>query len=601
MRKIIIILLQVLVSYSLLAQDITLVAEAPSVVAAGEQFTVSWTANSRGGDFEAPEIKDFYVLSGPQTSFSQSTQIINGKLTSSISNKYTYYLQATKKGKFTIAPAKYTVGNKEYLSDAMEIEVVGEDSAVRQQGDTDTGAGQQGTQGVSSSDLYTRLLVNRKEVYIGESLVASLKIYSRVNLSGIQEVKYPDFQSFLKEDIETPPLRNLGRENVNGSIYGTGILQQFLLYPQRTGNITIEPAELTVLLQQQSRSNDPFFGDFFSTFTTVPKMIASQPVEIRVKALPPGEPGSFDGAVGSFSLTSGISADTVAVNEAITYRMVLEGQGNLKLISAPGMKLPPDIEMYEPEVSSELRTSASGTSGSRIFEYVLIPRYHGEFTIPSVQYSYFDPSTEEYKTLESDSHKILVLQGDEAEGRTQVYGGASKENVRFLGKDIRYVLTGRPNLKSGKDILLKNNAFLYAYPGILLVFIILIIIWRERIKRNSDIARVRNRKAAGLASRRLKQAAECLRKSDTEGFYAELLKAIWGYLGDKYNISLSELSIDSVNRILEKNKLDPALIDRLKEVIEKCEYSRYSPDSDISTADDIYQKAEKIIKEIENK
>jgi hypothetical protein len=601
MRKIVIIILQVLVSYGIFAQDITIVAEAPAVVAAGEQFTLSWTANSRGGDFEAPEIKDFYILSGPQTSFSQSTQIINGKLTSSVSSKYIYYLQATKKGKFTIAPAKYTVGKKEYLSDPVEIEVVGEDSAITRSGDQNATTDQQAGQGVSSSDLYTRLVLNKKEVYIGESLVASLKIYSRVNLSGIQEVKYPDFQSFLKEDIETPPLRNLERENVNGSIYGTGILQQFLLYPQRTGNITIEPAELTVLLQQQSRSNDPFFGDFFSTFTSVPRMIASQPVEIKVKPLPPGEPESFDGAVGRFSMTSNISEDTVNVNNAITYKIVLEGQGNLKLISAPELILPPDIEIYEPKVSSDLRPSASGTSGSRIFEYVLIPRHHGEFTIPSVQYSYFDPATKEYNMLESGSHRVVVLQGDETEGGTQVYGGVSKENVRFLGKDIRYIITGRPNLRSGKNILLKNNTFLYAFPLILLLFIILIIIWRERIKRNSDIARVRNRKAAGLASRRLRQAAECLKRSDTEGFYAELLKAIWGYLGDKYNISQSEMSIDSVKNILEKNKLEPAIIDRLKEVIGKCEYSRYSPDSDISTADDMYQKAEKIIKEIENK
>ena len=239
MRKTIIILLQVLFSYGLFAQDIILTAEAPSVVAVGEQFMLSWTANSRSGDFEAPEMKDFYILSGPQTSFSQSTQIINGKLTSSISNKYTYYLQATKEGKFTIAPGRFTVGNKEYLSDEVEIEVVGEDSGVSRPGDQDTGTNQQSSQAVSSSDLYTRLLLNKREVFIGESLVASLKIYSRVNLSGIQEIKYPDFQSFLKEDIETPPLRNLERENVKGSIYGTGVLQQFLLYPQRTGTITI--------------------------------------------------------------------------------------------------------------------------------------------------------------------------------------------------------------------------------------------------------------------------------------------------------------------------------------------------------------------------
>ena len=601
MRKFIIISFYLLLSYNLFAQEVTLTADAPSVVAVGEQFMVRWTANSRGGEFVAPEIKDFYVLSGPQTSFSQSTQIINGKVTSTISNTYTYYLQATKEGKFTIPAASYRLKNDEYTSNTVQIEVVSEGQAVSKSSDQAAGLEDAAGQGVSSSDLYVRLLVNKKEVYIGEHIVASLKIYSRVNLSGIQEIEYPDFQSFLKEDLQTPQLRNLERENVNGSIYGTGVLQRFLLYPQRTGTISIDPANLTVLLQQQSRSNDPFFGDFFSSFTTVPKMIATLPVEIEVKALPPGAPESFDGAVGKFSISSEINTDTISVNDAITYRMILQGQGNLMLTSAPELNLPPDIEIYEPKINSDLNTSASGTSGSRIFEYVLIPRYHGEFTIPSLQYSYFDPSSGQYKTLRTDEHKFFVIPGEEGEEGARVYGGVSKENVRFLGRDIRFIEIGKPGFRYGKNILVKNNIFLYSYPGILLLFIILIIVRREQIKRNSDIARVRNRKAAGVASRRLKVAAECLKNSDTDKFYAELLKAIWGYLSDKYNIPLSELSIDKVNRILEKNKLAQETIDELKEVISKCEYSRYSPDSDISTADEIYRKGEKIIKDIEKK
>ncbi len=601
MRKLIIILIQLLLCYNLFAQDVTLTADAPSVVAVGEQFMVRWTANSRGGEFVAPEIKDFYVLSGPQTSFSQSTQIINGKVTSNISNTYTFYLQATKEGKFTIPAARYRLKNDEYISEAVEIEVVSEGQAVNRSADQAARPEGEAGQGVSSSDLYVRLLVNKREVYIGEHLVASLKIYSRVNLSGIQEIEYPDFQSFLKEDLQTPPLRNLERENVNGSIYGTGVLQRFLLYPQRTGTISIEPANLTVLLQQQSRSNDPFFGDFFSSFTTVPKMIATLPVQIEVKALPPGAPEGFDGAVGNFSISSEINTDTISVNDAITYRMILQGQGNLKLTSAPELNLPPDIEIYEPKINSDLNTSASGTSGSRIFEYVLIPRYHGEFTIPSVQYSYFDPSSGQYKTLRTEEHKFIVIPGEEGEEGARVYGGVSKENVRFLGRDIRYIDTGKPGFRTGRNILVRNNIFLYSYLGILLLFMILIIIRREQIKRNSDLARVRNRKAARVASKRLKTAAECLKNTDTEGFYAELLKAIWGYLSDKYNIPLSELSIDIVEKILEKNKLAHETIDELKEVISKCEYSRYSPDSDISTADEIYRKGEKIIKDIENK
>ncbi|MBS0010610.1 MAG: protein BatD [Bacteroidales bacterium] len=600
MRKIL-ILTQLILFYSLNAQDVTLSVEAPSVVALGEQFRLSWTANTRGGELVAPELIDFYILSGPQTSFSQSTQIINGRVTSTVSNTYTYYLQATKEGKFSIPPAKYILKNKEYMSEPVSIEVVSDGRNISRPADTGAQQEESAGEGAGASDLFVRLLLDKNEVYIGEHIVASLKIYSRVNLSGIQEVKYPDFKSFLKEDIETPPLRSLERENVNGSIYGTGILQRFILYPQRTGTISIDPASLTVLLQQQSRSNDPFFGDFFSTFTTVPKMLASLPVEIRVKPLPEGAPQGFSGAVGSFSMTSSVNADSLNVNDALTYRLTLQGQGNLKLIPAPELNLAPDVEIYEPQIRSDLKNSASGTSGSRVFEYVLIPRYHGQFTIPPVQFSYFDPSMGQYRTLGTNEHTILAVRGDEEHEGARVYGGVSKENVRFMGQDIRYIRTGPPNLRSATNILLRNNIFIYAFPALIVLFLIMVIFRREQIKRNSDIARVRNRKAAGIASRRLKKADECLRNEDTEGFYAELLKALWGYLSDKYNIPLSELNIDTVNRILVNNKLDKDLIAELEDLINQCEYSRYSPDSDIVAADDTYRKAEMIIKSIEKK
>ncbi len=601
MRKIIQILLLIFISCSLNAQDITLSVEAPSVVAVGEQFMVSWTANVRGGEFIAPGFGDFHLLSGPQTSFSQSTQIVNGKVTSAISNTYSYYLQATREGKFTVGPAKFKIDKKEYSSEPLVIEVVKDTQGTGRQDAGGPGREQTTAEGVSSSDLFVRLLVNKDEIYMGEHVLASLKIYSRVDLSGIQEVKYPDFQSFLKEDIETPPLRTLERENVNGSIYGTGVLQRFLLYPQRTGTISIDPAELTVLLQQKSRSNDPFFGDFFSSFSTVPRMIATLPVDIKVKPLPAGAPDGFKGAVGDFTLGTSLSADTVYVNDALTLRITLKGSGNLKLAAAPDVELPPDIEVYEPETSSELNVSASGTSGARTFEYVLIPRYHGNFKIPSLKYVFFDPASGRYKTLTGGEHSFVVLKGDEDQAATQVYGGVSGKNVRFLGRDIRYIDTSKPNLNSLNNILISDNAFLYIFPGLALVFIIMVIIRREQIKRNSDIARVRNRKAAGIAAKRLKKAATCLNESDTEGFYSELLKALWGYLADKFNIPVSELSIDTVNSIMIRNKYDTVISGELQDVIAKCEYSKYSPDTDISTADEIYKKAERIIKTIENK
>lgn len=601
MKKTFLILVYILAGCSLPAQDISLSVEAPAVVAVGEQFMISWTANTRGGEFIAPAFDDFYLLSGPQTSFSQSTQIVNGKVTSTISNTYSYYLQATKEGEFTVAPARLMLDREEYSSEHLTIEVVYDTQGAGRQDAADESREKNMSEGVSSSDLFARLLVSKDEIFIGEHVLASLKIYSRVNLSGIQEVKYPDFQSFLREDIETPPLRTLERENVSGSIYGTGILQRFLLYPQKTGIITIDPAELTVLLQQQSQSADPFFGDFFSSFSTVPRMIATLPAEIKVKALPAGAPDGFKGAVGDFIMSTSLSADSVYVNDALTLRVTLKGSGNLRLASAPDIELPPDIEVYEPETSSDLNINASGTSGTRTFEYVLIPRFHGNFKIPPLQYVFFDPSSGRYRTLSGGEHSFVTLKGDDEQQATDVYGGVSGTNVRFLGRDIRYIDTSNTELQSLNNILISDNAFLYSFPALALIFIIMVIIRREQIKRNSDIARVRNRKAAGIAAKRLKAAATCLNKSDTEGFYNELLKALWGYLGDKFNIPVSELNIDTVNSIMIRNKYGTGISGELQDVITKCEYSRYSPDTDIATADEIYKKAEEIIKSIEKK
>ncbi|HKL67093.1 MAG TPA: BatD family protein, partial [Bacteroidales bacterium] len=537
-------------------------------------------------------LNDFTILSGPRTSFSQSTQIINGKMTSSVSNTYTYYLQATKEGKFILDPGKFVYEKKEYLSSPAEIEVVSDGQNVQS-------SNSENRETPGSDELYVRLVTDKNEVFLGEHLVASLKIYSKVNISGIQEVKYPDFNSFLKEDLETEPLRALERENVNGSIYGTGILQRFLLYPQRTGTIEIEPASLTVLLQQKNKTGDPFFGDFFSTFSNVPKVLATLPENITVKPLPPGKPETFYGAVGSFSARSDVNTDTVNVNDAITYKIFLEGKGNIQLTPAPDLGLPPDIEVYEPETSSDLRNTTSGTSGTKVFEYVLIPRYHGEFTIPGMEFSYFDPGTESYKTIKTREHRIFVRKSEDEDDPATVYGGVSKENVRFLGKDIRFIDTSGPGLTLSHKLLIENRFYIYAFPAVLLVFIILIILRREHIKRNSDIARVRNRKAAGIAAKRLRSASACLNTTDTEGFYSELLKTLWGYLSDKFNIPLSELNKERINSVLKKGKVDNELIEELNEVIDKCEYARYSPDADITVAEEIYRKAEKVIKTIE--
>jgi len=371
-KKILIYHLLLFLAATLYSQDIKVEAEYPSVVEAGQQFSVSWTVNTRGGQFSAPSFEGFYKLMGPQTSYSSSTQIINGKVSQKTTYSHLYYLQALEEGTFVIPPASFTFRNKTYYSDSLRIEVVGT-VANRQNVQA---AGEEDTRiETANKDLFLDLSVNRREVYIGEHITATIKIYTRVDLSGINEIKYPPFTGFLKTDIETPALTSLKQENIKGTIYGTGVIQQFLLFPQVTGEITIDPVQISVLVRQKSGQTDPFFGDFFSTYQTIPRAVISPVVKINVKPLPGTKPDDFSGVVGNLDLKATIDKDTVTVNDAVNFKITVSGNGNLKLASAPTMKLSPDIEVYDPQVKDNIKNSINGTSGLRTFEYLLIPRH----------------------------------------------------------------------------------------------------------------------------------------------------------------------------------------------------------------------------------
>jgi len=338
------------------AQDIYIRTDYPRVVSLGEQFTISWTINAAGGDFTAPPFTGFYVLMGPQTSYSSSTQIINGKISRETSYTYTYYLQAINEGKYVIPPAVIKIKSKEYVSDSIYIEVIGSAGA----GQTQPGAvkpqeSQSSNNPQAGSDLYVRLIPNKTEVFLGEPLTVILKIYNKTDLAGLEEVKYPDFKGFIKEDIETPRLTTLQRENVNGVIYGTGIIQQFLLFPQITGEVTIDPVQVTALVQQRISEPDPFFGDFFSRFTNTPRVLATLPLKIKVKPLPENKPEDFSGVVGNLKISASLDKDTVNVNDALNFKITISGTGNIKFAGAPALKLSPDIEIYDPKITDSFK------------------------------------------------------------------------------------------------------------------------------------------------------------------------------------------------------------------------------------------------------
>jgi len=494
------VIISMLFNYYAFGQDISVVAEYPEVVRTGEQFSVSWTVNSGGGEFVEPPFTGFYKLMGPQTSYSSSTQIINGKISRETSYSYVYYLQGVKEGKFVIPPASVIVKNKTYYSDSLRIEVIGSNAASQ----STQGAGGTKNEEITDEngdDIFVNMSLSKRDVYLGEHIAVTVKIYTRVDISGINEIKYPGFEGFLKSDLETPPLTSLQRENINGMIYGTGVVQQFLLYPQTTGEINIDPVQISVLIRQKSGQSDPFFGDFFANYTTIPKVVISKPVKIKVNPLPGVKPDDFSGIVGKASMVATLSKDTVNVNDAVNLKMVISGSGNLKLANTPEMKLPTDLEVYDPKVTDNLKNGMNGTTGQKTFEYLLIPRHYGDFSIPPVTYSYFNIESKRFERITSPELHFYARKGTEQNDGITVYGGVSKEDVKYLGKDIRFIRTKPGILRKSGNIFSSKRSFYSAYAFAMILFIAVLFIRREHIRRNSDLATVRNRKAGKVAGK----------------------------------------------------------------------------------------------------
>jgi hypothetical protein len=600
MSKVTIYLILLLISLKGAGQDVIVKAEYPEVVTAGQQFSVMWTVNAGGGEFTTPPFKGFTKLMGPQTSYTSSRQMINGRISSQTTYTYVYYLQSVNPGKFVIEPAVFTLKNKEYRSDSMYIEVVS--GAPQNQNKTNTTRESPENQGVDTEggDVFVNLALDRKEVFLGEHIIATVKLFTRVNLSGINEIKFPSFNGFLKTDIETPQLTTLQEENVNGTMYGTGVVQRFLLYPQETGELTVDPVKLSVLIQQKSAQSDPVFGDFFATYQTVPKAVSSKTLKVKVKPLPGTKPDDFSGVVGKLSLKAVMSKDSVNVNDAISYKIVLSGSGNLKIAATPVLKLSPDIEIYDPKVSDNIKNDNSGTSGQKTFEYLLIPRHYGDFEIPPVTYSYFNISTGRYETLTTEKFHFYARKGNDQNTGITVYGGVAKEDVKYLGKDIRFIKSEPGKLSQSEILMTSSRTFYSIYAFALFAFIVILYARREQIRRNSDLTQVRNRKAGKVAVKRLHAASVCLKNKEIDKFYEEILKAIWGYLSDKLSIPVSELTRTNAIAALTEKGIDDERIKNLSYLLDTCEFSRFSPSSSGTEAESIFEGATQFIKSVEN-
>lgn len=583
MRSLIIaLLLCVIGGTKVFAQKTTFDVSAPSVVEVGEQFRLSYTLNKQGENLQVPTLKGFDLLAGPSLSTSMSFSNINGKMEQSSQFTYTYVLEAREEGEYTIEPATVTVDGKEYKSEAVKIKVIKGSGESQGNNSGNRNNSQQreelrGSTSIKKDDLFLKLEVSRKSLYVGESLVATLKVYSRVNLADIQWKKVPAFDGFLTEEKKIGQIR-LNREEYNGKIYDqVGVLQENILFPQHAGTLKIDPYEIVCLVRQRTTGRaGSIFDDFFGGYRDVRVLCESDPVNITVKSLPEtGKPLGFSGMVGTLSMATSVSTDTLRANDALTYKVVLRGNGNMKLLNAPKINFPHDFDVYDPKVTKDI----NGTSGTVTYEYIVIPRYAGEYKIPAIQYSYFDPKSNTYKMLKGDEYTIRVAKGNEASSSAgeAALQSFKKEDVRVLGQDIRFIKSGKSDLSPKGIQYFATMSYWLSFIIPFVLFVIGMILNRRRIKANADLVRVKSKTANKMAQKRLKAAAVAMKASNSELFYQEVLNAMWGYVSYKLNVSASELNRDNISDILTRRGTDAALIQGFIDVLDHCEYARYAP------------------------
>ncbi|RIH64807.1 protein BatD [Mariniphaga sediminis] len=594
--KIYLILVLAFVTLAAQAEQTRFEMSAPNAVEMGQQFRLTFTLNDRGSNLQLPPNlnSNFDILMGPSTGQSTSIRTINGRTTTEVTYSYTYILRSKSEGTFEIRPASIEIDGKVMESNSLKIQVVKAQSQPQQQRQPQSGgsSSNQGSQSVDlgGDNLFLRMEMSKQNVFRGEQIIATVKLYADPNIpiSGFEEVNLPTYEGFFTQDIEIPKQINFTREVYDNRIYQVGILKKTVLFPQQNGTLTVDPFSMTLLVQQRVRPRS-FFDDFFSGIQTVRTTITSKQARVNVKDLPPS-PANFYGGVGNFSVSSEMSSEDVTTNDAVTLKVTINGTGNLRLIRNPELQLPTDFEVYDPRATDNVRATDNGVTGTKTIEYLFQPRFEGDYTVPSIPFVFFNPSTGSYVTRSTQEYTLHVEKGTGAESTT-VLSSRQREDLQLIGQDIRYIKQGNPMLRSRGATFYGTPVFYSIYGGSTLLFLFLIFIYRKKARENANAALMRNKKANRVATKRLKAASGFMKKNQDEAFHEAILKAFWGYLSDKLGIPVANLNRESaVDKLNEKNA-EQNLIDDFVEIIEQCEFARYAPSGGSEARSELYKKA----------
>lgn len=577
------------------AQDIQFTAKAKSAVLTGEKFQLVYSVNEEGEDFRLPPLADFSVLMGPSVMTSSSTQIINGKVTRSRQYTYTYILKCDKEGKYNIAPAQITVDGKKYSSNSLNVEIIKNAGAGSSQAQQNQSSSESGS--FSNDDLFIKVTPNKRSIYQGEPLVLTTKIYTLIDLDNVSDIKHPDFRNFIVQDLSDASNINWSYEVVNNKQYRVGTFEQKVLYAQKTGTENIAATEIEFLIKQRvRRRSQSIFDDFFdNNYRIVKKRVKSKPIKITVKPYPSGKPSGFSGAVGQLNMKVNTSTNKVRVNDGITIKVTVSGTGNHKLMSTPKFDFPTDFDLFEPTAKNNFKNTVSGMQGTKTYEYLIIPRFPGKYTIDPLVFSYFDYKAKRFKSIKSRPINIEVEKGEGGEeytGGTYSPSSVNREQVKFVGKDIRFIKTGKAHLKPIGTFFFGSIGFYFGYIIPLLVLLLVFILYRKRMHENANMHLVKNKKASKMAQKRLKKSSTLLKERDHEAFYDEVLKALYTYLSDKLYLPVSELNKEKVSTLIEERGVESSVKDELISILDTCEFARYSQESGATEEmDKLYKRA----------
>ena len=571
-------------------------------VGVNEQFQLSFTLNGAGASFKPPSLSEFMVLSGPNQS--TSMQFINGAVSQSLT--FSYILQPKKEGTFKIDAASVESGGKIVLSNILSVNVTsaGKGSTANKQQSQDDKTN------ISNNNIFIRVAVNKTSVYQGEAIVATYKLYTNVQVINYSINKVPAFNGFWNQDIELPKQLRLYNEVFNGVNYQVGEIKKVVLYPQQSGQLILDPMEGECIARIQVKRNrtnnpfdvfnDPFFNDpFFGSggIRDVKFAVKSEPLRINVKELPSPAPSSFKGTVGRFRIEGTVDKTDVKTNDAVTFRMKLTGKGNIKLADAPDFEVSQDIEKYDPKISDNISVGEGGASGTRTFEYLLIPRHQGTYELGPVEFSYFDLDKKAYVTLKTPAYKLNVERGKDAGAAVSA---GPKSDFRVIGRDIRFIKTNSPEFSDGLNGFYGSPLFwalaILPFAG----FGMLAVYRRKHIALSADVAGTKSRKATRMARKRLEIASKLLTAGNRDGFYDEAGKALWSYISDRFKVPVSSLSREYAVEVIRRNKVSDEAINELMATIDHCEFARFARMDGQKSPDQVLNDTVKLITKIED-